>query len=102
MTEKEKSGLSESNIMYNLLVKNTEVMTELCKTQSAVQSTIKEISEGYIGEVVHREFLEKKVKGLIKINITILILVSIAFVIITTGDFPEWLTKLLTKLILII
>jgi len=94
-----KSNLDMTTLMYNIVQKNTEVMTELSKTESAVQEAIKEISDGYIAEVVYRENLEKRMAVLIKMSLTSIVLGILIFIYLLFGGTPGWFLEMILKLI---
>ena len=93
----DNNGLSMNTLMFQVITKNTEVLTELSKTLTALEKTESEISDGYIGEVHHRENVENILKWQIKLLIFIIVLLFL--VIVCLGGDVEWIIKTIPKLI---
>lgn len=95
------SGISMTNMMFQIITKNTEVITELCKNLEGSDETLKEVSKGYIAEVAHRELVEKEQKKQTKLLIAILIgVILTSMLLIDGGEASSWLLKVLAKIVL--
>lgn len=94
-----KNNIDLTTLMYSIVEKNTSVMTELSKTENAVHEAIKEISDGYIAEVVYRENLEKQLDKLCKMIVTLIVISLCSFTYLLLGGQVGWFLETILKLV---
>ena len=95
----DKSPFDPSNILYTIVEKNTQVMTELSKTLESIDDSIKDVSTKCSKHEIYDE-KQEIYRGVNKKIFTWILIMTIAnFLMFTMGGKIGWLVDLLGKLL---
>lgn len=91
--------ISLNNLMFQMLSKNTEVMTELCKALEGMDDVLRELSKKSDKAEFHRMFETSEAKAVKIILIVILVISFSTFIALALGGEVGWLIDVMIKLI---
>lgn len=95
----EPDNISQTNILFNVLTKNTEVMTELSKTLKIVHDELKKIDETTQEMCRTQKKMETRDKLAMKMIIYIMIGIFLIMLAFTAGGGPDWVREVLIRLL---
>lgn len=96
---KRDDGISVGDMMFQIITKNTEVMTELCETLKDMEETLDEISKSDIKSNYARDEILNVIKAVKRISIIILIVAISIMIAFALGGKVGWLIEIGTKLL---
>ena len=96
---KRSNGISAGDMMFQIITKNTEVMTALCETLKDMEETMDEITKSDIKSGYARMDILNNVKINKKMNIIILLICVSIMSALALGGQVGWLIEVLTKIV---
>ena len=100
MSENNKNGISQSNILFSIINESTRVLTELCKTLESIKDGLEKISDHTHCEENFMKETRENMKVLKTIVIWgVIINISTFIALALSGIVPSWLLRLFIKFV---
>lgn len=96
---KESNGISPTNMLFNIVTKNTEVMTKLCEALDGVKDTLSHISNHCDDEKIQLRTISSRYSIIQRLLIGILVVSVAIFIILALGGEVGWLIDIIENVV---